>query len=72
MGLLIKDIISQRYQPWSQHDWEYVINTKDKNSVPPLTAAPIAASEESQNTVFPQPDESIFLHGTHNQGLMLP
>lgn len=29
-GLLIKDIISQQYQPRSQDDWECLINTKEK------------------------------------------
>lgn len=30
LDLLIKDIISQKNQPRSQHDWECLINTKEK------------------------------------------
>ena len=31
LDLLIKDIISQQNQPCSQHDWECLINTKEKH-----------------------------------------
>lgn len=48
LGLLIKDIISQQNQPCSQHDWECLINTKEKHSAwanSLKTATSITASE---------------------------
>lgn len=48
LGLLIKDIISQQNQPRSQHDWECLINTKEKHCARAKslkTATSITASE---------------------------
>lgn len=50
LDLLIKDIISQQNQPRSQHDWECLINTKEKHCscAESLKAATsITASEKS-------------------------
>lgn len=59
-GPLIKDIISQQNQPRSQHDWECLINTKEKHCVRAKslkTATSIIASKRAQECCFSQSDE---------------